>query len=135
MLIKTTSFWAPIVEKVEKRLMSWGYYSVISKEGCHTHTLIQVTTTNLPIYYLSLYKIATETSEMIERSFHNFLWNESEERSDSHLLNWNKVKLPVEGGLGIIGIIQKCKSLLATWIRCFREEKAALWRQVIALYG
>lgn len=60
---KTASFWDPIIQKVDRRLMSWRHTHA-SKGG--RLTLIQAALANLPIYFLSLFLIPNSAAEALE---------------------------------------------------------------------
>lgn len=67
------TFWEPIVEKIERCLSSWkGTY--ISKGD--QLTLIQATPSNLPTYFLSLFKISSKAVDRIEKLCRIIEWSE-----------------------------------------------------------
>lgn len=81
--------------------------------------------------------LPTQGPHMIKKLCRNFLWKGNSEAHKLHLVNWSKVAYPQAiGGLGIISLKIRNKSLIAKWIWPFRVEQNALWRKVIAAkYG
>ena len=67
---RSLSFWNPIVEKVEKRLQKW-------KRACLLKggrlTLIEAVLSNIPSYYLSLFKMPVGVAAKVETLMRNFL--------------------------------------------------------------
>lgn len=63
------TFWQPIIDKIEKRLLSW-QRSHLSKGG--RLTLLNATLTNLPTYYLSLFHLPSKVANIIESTYRNF---------------------------------------------------------------
>ena len=59
------------LEKYERRLSTWSS-RYTSKGG--KLTLIQVTLSNLPTYYIFLLEIPYKVATKIERLFRNYLW-------------------------------------------------------------
>ena len=63
--------WKPIIEKVEKRLAIWKA-NTLSKAG--RLVLIKSVLNNLPIYYLSLFKIPKNVAKCIIQMQRRFFW-------------------------------------------------------------
>lgn len=61
---KSLAFWEPVIEKIEKRLQTWGSQH-LSKGG--RLTLIQATLQNMPIYCLSLFKAPKKVTNKIKK--------------------------------------------------------------------
>lgn len=103
----TVDFWNPVVEKVEKHLLTWGS-SLLSKGG--RLTLIQATLNNLPIYYFSLFKAPISVTNRLEKLFRTFLWKGGLTKKGYHLVNWNIVKYPKDsmGWVLLISNIEIC---------------------------
>lgn len=108
----TSHFWEPIIENVE-RLNSWKG-SHISK-GAVLLCYRLHSTTYQPVS--SLFKIPAKTAGHIEKLHRNFLWNDQNAKRGIHSIRWHKVQLPLyEGGLNLIEMRVKNKSLLAKWV-------------------
>lgn len=85
---KSTAFWDPIIECIDRKLSTW-QLPYISKLG--RLTLIQAVLSSIPTYYLSLFKAPVVICKSIERLMRNFLWNDSGNQKESHLVRWNLV--------------------------------------------
>lgn len=110
---RSESFWAAIIERVDRKLEGWNY-SHISKGG--RLTLVQSVLSSLPTYYLSIFKPPAHVSKILERKMRNFLWEGMGEKGFSHLIRWDITTLPKElGGLGIGRINTINMSLLTKW--------------------
>ena len=68
---KKSSTWKPIIEKVEKRLAMWKT-TTLSKVG--RLTLIKAVLNNLPMYYLSLFRIPKNVAKRIIQLQRRFFW-------------------------------------------------------------
>jgi hypothetical protein len=123
---KVQSIWNPIVEKLERRLAGWKWL-YLSKGG--RLTLIKSTLSNLPTYYLSLFPIPAVVSKRIETIQRNFLWEDSEEVTKFHLVNWDIICTPFSnGGLNILSLRRFNEALLGKWLWRFGVEREVLWR-------
>jgi hypothetical protein len=131
---KVQSICDPVVEKLERRLARWKRL-YLSKGG--RFTLIKSTLSNLPTYYLSLFPIPASVAKRIEKIQRKFLWGDSEEVSNFHLMNWDHICTPhSNGGLNIRNLRRFNEALLGKWLWRFGVEREALWRQVVvAKYG
>ena len=131
---KDKTIWNPILEKIERRLVGWKCL-YLSKGG--RVTLIKSTLSNLPTYFLSLFPIPAAVANRIEKLQRNFLWGGIGDEPKFHLVNWATICSPVaSGGLGIRKVRLFNEALLRKWLWRFGMERAALWRQVIAVkYG
>jgi hypothetical protein len=131
---KAKEIWNPIVEKMEHRLAGWKRI-YLSKGG--RLTLIKSTLSNLPTYFLSLFPIPADVTNLIEKIQRNFLWGTTEEVAKFHLVKWNKVCSPLShGGLAIKNLRRFNEALLGKWLWRFGVERDAFWRKVIiAKYG
>lgn len=95
--------------------------------------LVKSTLSNLPIYYMSLFKIPVAVANKIERIQRQFLWGDSEGKKKLHLVKWDKItKNKKFGGLGIKRLMEHNAALLAKWWWRFSREKEALWVRVIS---
>ena len=131
---KSKAIWNPIVEKMERRLVSWKRI-YLSKGGYIT--LIKSTLSNLPTYFLSLFLIPVDVAKYIEKIQRNFLWETSEEVAKFHLVKWELICSPYShGGLAIKNLRRFNKALLGKWLWRFGVEREAYWRRVIVVkYG
>ena len=124
---KSPSIWNPILEKMERKLAGWKKL-YLSKGG--RLTLLKSTLSSLPTYFLSLFTIPTHVANKIEKLQRDFLWGDSK----THLLSWDKVRLPIaNGGLGIRKLTTFNKALLGKWLWRFGIKENRLWRRVVAL--
>jgi hypothetical protein len=88
-----------VLEKTVRTLASWKR-SYLSKGG--QIALIKSTLSNLPTYLLSLLPISAAVAKRIESIQCDFLWGGMGEEFKFHLVNWRKVRSPIqEGGIGI----------------------------------
>lgn len=74
---RSRSFWDPVVERAEKRLARWkrSYISVGRRI-----MLIKVALANIPMYYMSLFKMFVYIAKKIEQLQRNFLWKGCSEK-------------------------------------------------------
>ena len=131
---KLQSIWNPIVERMERRLAGWKRL-YLSKGG--RLTLIKSTLSNLPTYFLSLFPLPVFVAKRIEKIQRNFLWGNSKEGVNFHLVSWDHICTPFpNGGLAIRNLRSFNETLLGKWLWRFGVERDALWRQVVtAKYG
>jgi hypothetical protein len=95
---KAKSIWDGVVGKIDRRLGSWK--QMYLSEGSRV-TLIKITLSNLPTYFLSLFPIPTSVTNHIEKLHQDFLWGGLRDELKYHLVSWSKVCSPIfEGGLG-----------------------------------
>lgn len=68
---RAISFWDPVVERISKKLVCWkrGYLSLGGRI-----TLIKGALSNVPIYYMSLYKALAKVVYAIEKYYRDLLW-------------------------------------------------------------
>jgi hypothetical protein len=66
-----THIWNRVIEKIERRMAGWKW-SLLSKGG--RVTLIKSTLANIPMYYMSLYKLPVRVANRIEKLQCDFLW-------------------------------------------------------------
>ena len=128
------NLWNPILEKMEKKLSSWKRL-YLSKAG--RLTLLKITLSSLPTYFLSLFTIPVVVADRLERIQRNFLWGSLEECFKHSLVAWENVCSPLEvGGLGVKNLVHFNQALLGKWLWRFGQEGLHLWRRVIATkYG
>lgn len=92
------ALWDPVIERVSSKLAIWKA-SYLSKRG--KITLIKSVLSDLPIYFMSIFKCPGSVSQHIEKLQRNFLWRGVAERNRIHLLNWSKICKSKKEGLGI----------------------------------
>jgi len=132
--LRSKSFWDPVLSKVAKRLAGWkrGFLSKDEKL-----TLIQSVLSALPTYYMSVFKMPIGVVGDLEKIMRNFFWEGFEKKKGRVAVAWDVCVRPKEkGGLGIGGLVEKNKALLAKWLWRFPLETDELWHKVIAaIYG
>ncbi|KAH9670660.1 er membrane protein complex subunit 10 [Citrus sinensis] len=126
---RKADFWAPVLEKVERRLDGW-------KKACLYKggrlTLIQSVLSSLRSYFMSLFQIPVSVAKRIEEAMRDFLWEGIGEGKKDHLVSWRVVSQPQsKGGLGLGNIINRNKALLGKWLWRLPLEVNSLWYCVI----
>ncbi|XP_028093944.1 uncharacterized protein LOC114294043 [Camellia sinensis] len=121
--------WHPVVDKVRKKLSSWKrkLLSVVGRL-----TLIKSVLSNLPIYFLSIFRMLKEVVKALVNLQSTFLWGRSENKKKVHLVHLREVtKSKSQGGLRVrdLGEVNDCL-LLKWWWRHASEDKA-LWKSVV----
>ncbi|CAN1805032.1 Putative ribonuclease H protein At1g65750 [Linum perenne] len=89
------ALWDPVVSCVTKRLSVWKS-RLLSFGG--RLTLINSVLSNLPIYYMSLFRAPVSVIKRIEAIQCRFLWDGCSERKSFHLVNWRITKASKENG-------------------------------------
>ncbi|XXG72211.1 hypothetical protein AAC387_Pa07g1359 [Persea americana] len=121
--------WDPVIANFERKLSSWKkqYLSLGGRI-----TLINSCLSNLPVYYMSLFRMPKMVIERLDCLRRDFLWEGQGNKKRLHLVKWSEVIKPKKnGGLGIANLEKKW-ALFAKWWWRFGEEKEALWRRLIA---
>lgn len=62
-------------------------------------TLIKITLSNLPTYYLSLFPIPLGVANRIEKLKRDFLWGGIDEEFKFHLVKWSTICSPTQYGV------------------------------------
>lgn len=125
---KSRVFWDPVAERVNKRLACWKR-SYISLGG--RIILIKVAMANMPVYYMSLFKMPVKIVKVLEKYQWDFLWESGEKKS--HLVNWKVACCPKShGGLGVGWLKERNMALLVKWIWRFSTEKGSFWHSFIS---
>ncbi|KAF5798708.1 hypothetical protein HanRHA438_Chr07g0306431 [Helianthus annuus] len=126
--------WSSVVETVSSRLSKWKADS-LSMGG--RLTLIKSVLSNLPIYYLSLYKAPVEIVEQIERLMRSFLWGGSNGVNKMHWVSWDIVTSPKsDEGLGISRLSDVNIALITKLAWRFKRDPHSSWRRTIeAIHG
>lgn len=88
-----------MVERIDRKLSTWkGKYLLLRGRV----TLIKSVLSSIPIHFLSCFKCLMKVVKRIERIQCDFLWNDTVEKREHHLVNWNMVCQPAAcGRLGI----------------------------------
>ncbi|KAF5952992.1 hypothetical protein HYC85_010936 [Camellia sinensis] len=123
------STWDSVVAKFQKKLSSWKR-RLLSFAG--RLTLIKSALSNLPLYFLSIFKMPKGIVKAISKIQANFLWGSSAASRKVHMVKWREVtKGKKQGGLGIrdLGVVNEC--LLLKWWWRYGSEDTALWKDVI----
>lgn len=131
---KAKAVWDSVEERFQKRLASWKR-QYIPKGG--RVTLIKNTFSNLPIYFMSLFVIPASVAKRLEKIPRDFLWSGVGEEFKYHLVEWDKVCVPMrKGGLGVRRLKLFNQALLGKWLWRFACERERWWRKIIvAKYG
>ncbi|CAN1788099.1 Putative ribonuclease H protein At1g65750 [Linum perenne] len=95
-------------------------------------TLLKSVMSQLPIYYMSLFKAPVSVITEIERIQKRFLWEGCGDAKRPHLIWWEVVKEPKYlGGLGVLDLRKMNMALLGKWGWRFASEKNAWWRRLV----
>lgn len=94
--------------------------------------LIKAVLSNLPMYYLSLFKMPEGIAKEIDSIQAAFLWGGTDLKRKVHMVRWNEVTLSKsQEGLGIRRIRDVNVCLLLKWWWRFANEGESLWKKVI----
>ncbi|CAN1753324.1 Putative ribonuclease H protein At1g65750 [Linum perenne] len=97
-------------------------------------TMVKSVLSNLPIYYMSLFKALVEVIKQIERIQCRFLWEGCSDTKKFHLVSWDLVKASRErGGLGVLDLRSMNLALLGKWTWRFGMERNAWWRNLMVI--
>ena len=65
-------------------------------------TLIKACLSNIPVYYMSLFKMPKAVLKKVDCIYRSFLWDGQGDNKKLHLLKWSEVIKPKwSGGLGL----------------------------------
>ena len=122
---KSSTVWNPIIEKMECLLAGWQIV-YLSKGG--RLAMLKSTLSSLPTYFLSLFICPVSVANRLERLQRNFLWGDSGEAFEHHLVGWDVVCSPIkDGGLGNRKLLDFNRALLGKWLWRFGLEETRLW--------
>ncbi|XP_058078534.1 uncharacterized protein LOC131226828 [Magnolia sinica] len=111
--------WDKVIDCFETYLARWKcrYLSLGGRLS-----LIKAALSNLPVYFMSLFKCPSSILATLERLRREFLWHEKEEKKKFHLVNWKEVcQQTQEGGTGIRDLSLTNRALLL-WNPCCRRN-------------
>lgn len=121
--------WAPIIQKIEKRLASWKG-RMLSIAG--RLTLIKASISSLPLYYMSLFPAPKGVIEKINKLQRGFLWSGGSGKKYLALVDWNYLERPKSlGGLSCGSILHRNSALMFKWAWRLVNEPKALWRSIV----
>lgn len=93
------SLWDPILERFSRKLGGWK--GALLNQASKVQ-LVQSVLQNLPVYFMSVFKMSVSVSKSLEKIQRDFLWSGASEKKRMALVAWNRVCSPrLQGGLGI----------------------------------
>ncbi|XP_058757339.1 uncharacterized mitochondrial protein AtMg00310-like [Vicia villosa] len=126
---RRSTFLNPVITNMNAKLSPW-IGRLLSIGG--RVTLINSVITNLPVYYLSFFKLPIKVNEEIVKLQRNFLWHNVEERKGVNWISWKTIcKHKEDGGLGVKDMLAFNKALLTKWLWRFLKEDNAIWRGIL----
>ena len=94
--------------------------------------LIKSVLNNLPLHYLSLFKIPKSVVRKITSMQRSFFWYSSNNQKGIPLVAWEAIQKPKEfGGMGVGDLIVKNAALLFKWWWRFNDRTDPLWKRII----
>ncbi|KAK1282985.1 hypothetical protein QJS10_CPB22g00578 [Acorus calamus] len=105
------SDWSPLISRFEKRLDGWKG-KLLSMGG--RLTLIQSVFSNLPIFYLSIFKAPTGVLQILDGIRRRFLWQGADDSGRKvHLVHWDRIcSRKNKGGAGVMNLSDMNRALL-----------------------
>ena len=101
-------------EKLKRKLVAWK--KLYLSKGRNLVLIKNTLSSNLPIYFMSLFAILKKVWIKLERIQRNFLWGDTRKRRKIHLVNWPNVCADKKhGGLGLRGLVALKEALLGKW--------------------
>ncbi|XP_028052395.1 uncharacterized protein LOC114256899 [Camellia sinensis] len=123
------NIWVPVVEKVKKKLSSWKRKLLSFTDRL---SLVKSILSNLPIDFLSLFRMPKGVVRSIVKLQSSFLWGGSENKKKVHLVQWREVtKSKWQRGLGVRDVGEVNDGLLLKWWWRYGKEDKALWKSVL----
>ena len=121
--------WKLIIKKFHSKLSLWKA-KTLSFGG--RLTLIKSVLSNLPTYYLSLFKAPKCALDEMEKIRRTFIWGRCDDRKKIHWVAWDRVLADKsDGGLGVGSIQSLNFGLLVKWWWRLKNEKNSFWARVI----
>jgi hypothetical protein len=131
---RRASTWDPVVERLRKRLRSWGnrYVSLGGRI-----VLINSVLNSIQIFYLSFMELPVMVRKNIICIQREFLWGGVKGGRKISWVKWKDVCLPrSQGGLGVRDVSKVNSSLLIKWRWKLIQNEGAVWKDVLAAkYG
>lgn len=156
----TKATFAPVVDKVRKRLANWKgkFLSTIGKT-----VLIKSVLSSIPYYQMQTSLMPSGALHELEKISRNFLWSQTAESKKLHLIGWETCKQDKDlGGLGIKDLCSQneafmmklCWGILtkpeALWVKCLKckydcgegthpkverkRNQSAVWKGTVAVW-
>ncbi|KAK2646981.1 hypothetical protein Ddye_022176 [Dipteronia dyeriana] len=100
--------WRSVIGRIEKKLVPWKRNFLSTDERL---TLIKVVISNIPTYYMPIFKIPVGIAQRIEKLQRSFFWGDRVENRKVHVCQSKG-----NGGLGIGRVADKNKAMLAKWV-------------------
>ncbi|KAK1258442.1 hypothetical protein QJS04_geneDACA006646 [Acorus gramineus] len=127
----TKEQWDPLIERFERRLSGWK--GKMLSWGGGRLTLLQAVLTNLPLFYLSVFRLPIGVLHRIDRIRRRFFWQGGEtDRKAPHMVDWESVCKPKrEGGLGVLNLSCMNKALITRWVWRWLSRTASIWTHLL----
>ncbi|KAK1278996.1 hypothetical protein QJS04_geneDACA014463 [Acorus gramineus] len=123
------SEWSPLIERFEQRLEGWKG-NLLSSGG--RVILLQAVLSNLPIFFLSLFKIPKGVLARINAIRKRFLWSGPvRQRKKGRPALGRDSSSKCSGGLGILNLEDINRALLSKWKWRWVSNHSLIWRGVI----
>ncbi|KAL4591835.1 hypothetical protein LXL04_004808 [Taraxacum kok-saghyz] len=122
--------WQPIVDKFKTKLSSWKA-NALSFAG--RLSLIKSVMSNLPTYFMSLFKAPQGIIDTLEKLRRLFLWGDVGGKAKIHWVDWAKIVTDKkDGGLGV-GTLKAQNIALLTkwWWRLINDNENSFWKKII----
>ncbi|KAK1277804.1 hypothetical protein QJS04_geneDACA023754 [Acorus gramineus] len=122
--------WNPLVVKFERRLEGWKG-KLLSFGG--RLTLLQAVLSNLPVFFMSIFKVPVGVLQKLEGLRRRFLWSRVHgEGCKSHLVRWDLVcSRRYLGGAGVSHLGDLNKALLSKWRWRWLSNRRLLWCRLL----
>lgn len=100
-------------------------------------TLVNSALDALPSYMMSVFPMPVSVSKCTDTLGRKFLWQDSEDKREFHLVKWEDLIVSKEtGGLSIKNLEKQNQSLMLIWLWKFANEDGMIWKDAItAKYG
>ena len=123
------STWQLVLNKIEKRLALWKA-KFLSRAGWLV--LIKSVLNNLPLNYLSIFRIPKVVAQNIINVQRKFFWFFNARKKGITFVSWATIQKPKElGGLGAGDLIIKNAALFFKWCWRFSNKGMPLWKRIV----